>query len=136
MNKKIINGCFADSLLPQHKIDQLITSWLDEDIPNFDFGGALISNKPSQGYLYMKSEGVFCGAPFIDAIFKKLNCKVDWFHKEGDFITPKDKEVIAIVHGAANEILVGERLALNCISRASGVATISRKYVERAAQTG
>jgi nicotinate-nucleotide pyrophosphorylase (carboxylating) len=49
-------------------------------------------------------------------------CRVQWACKEGDYIIPDGKKEIARVYGSARKILLGERTALNIISRCSGIA--------------
>jgi len=72
--------------------------------------------------------------PFFDAVFEKLGgCEVEWLFEEGDFIdASQGKVVTARVRGPARKVLLGERTALNILSRASGVATVTRKAVEAA----
>ena len=55
------------------------------------------------------------------AVFEYLNCKVEWYIKEGAEITQKTK--IATVTGPIRNILMGERTALNIITRCSGIST-------------
>lgn len=46
------------------------------------------------------------------------------------------RELIAEVRGATKNILLGERIALNCLSRASGVATTAHQFLSRANTVG
>jgi nicotinate-nucleotide pyrophosphorylase (carboxylating) len=48
--------------------------------------------------------------------------RVEWACKEGDWIKPDGKKEIGRVYGSARKILLGERTALNIISRCSGIA--------------
>ena len=60
------------------------------------------------------------------AVFKHLDCQVVWFKNEGDTISPADaraKAPVACVTGSVRNILLGERTALNILTRASGVAS-------------
>lgn len=47
---------------------------------------------------------------------------MEWACKEGDWIIPDGKKEIGRVYGSARKILLGERTALNIISRCSGIA--------------
>ena len=76
----------------------------------------------------------FVGTPFFDGIFAELDCTVEWLCREGDYLKPVTR--VAIVKGEVRKILQGERTALNCISRASGAATVSRRLKEIATSTG
>jgi nicotinate-nucleotide pyrophosphorylase (carboxylating) len=56
---------------------------------------------------------------------------VKWLRQEGEFIDPKGgKEKVALVTGPSRKLLLGERPALNMLSRASGVASIARTLRE------
>jgi len=114
-------------LLTKGNIEKHVDFWLAEDTPNFDTGGFVVGDKQETALLYGKSHTVLAGVPFVNAVFDKLGCKVEWYLKEGAVIegSGKNKIVVAKVTGHASDILLGERTALNVISRASGVARCS-----------
>lgn len=74
------------------------------------------------------------GVPFFDEVFAELGCAVEWLRQEGEYLEPVSR--VAVVKGEVRKILLGERLALNCISRASGVASVSRRFKEKASCGG
>eukprot|EP00050_Salpingoeca_kvevrii_P006866 m.292247 g.292247 ORF g.292247 m.292247 type:complete len:328 (-) comp12594_c0_seq1:595-1578(-) len=115
-------------------LDGIVRAWLAEDVPSFDFGGGVVGDKDEVALLYCKSPGVLAGCPFVDAVFDALHCKVEWNIAEGVFITPAPKPapltVVARVVGSARNLLVGERIALNVLARASGIATRCRALVD------
>lgn len=47
---------FTD-ILPSHLLKKLVTEWLSEDIPNFDYGGFVVGDKNSSAVLISKSNG-------------------------------------------------------------------------------
>ncbi|XP_045171127.2 nicotinate-nucleotide pyrophosphorylase [carboxylating]-like [Mercenaria mercenaria] len=114
-------------------IRHLAREWLKEDTPNFDYGGFVVGEKEETAVLLMKSPGVIAGRPFFDAIFKELDCTVTWENVlEGSFNEPI--KTVATVSGKVRQILLGERVALNIITRASGIATAAyrlRRLVEK-----
>lgn len=55
-----------------------------------------------------------------------MGCEVEWFKKDGDEIPGDPITEIARVKGPIRSILLGERLALNIMTRASGIATEAR----------
>jgi len=116
-------------LLTKGNIAKHVDFWLAEDTPNFDTGGFVVGDKQETAHLYGKSSTILAGVPFVDAVFEKLGCKIQWFFKEGSVIEGSDDKrvVVAEVTGHASDILLGERTALNVISRASGVAHASAK---------
>ena len=100
-----------------------ITQWLEEDTPSLDYGGFVVGDGPAEARLLGKSPGVVAGRPFFDEVFNQLGCNVDWHVKEGEHITPIRE--CATVKGPIRKILLGERVALNCLARCSGIATKS-----------
>ena len=61
-------------LLPPHYAD-LISSWLREDCPNFDYGGFVVGDGNAKANLIAKSGGMLAGIPFVDEVFRQLNCE-------------------------------------------------------------
>eukprot|EP00943_MAST-04B_sp_MAST-4B-sp1_P004759 g4759.t1 len=107
-----------------------VVSWLKSDTPKFDIGGFVVGDSIQTASILCKSEGVVCGRPFVDAIFKFLECEVQWFCCEGHTISQqqgKQKFVVAQVTGPVRKLLLGERTALNVMARASGIATAAKE---------
>ncbi|KAJ1910529.1 nicotinate-nucleotide diphosphorylase (carboxylating) [Tieghemiomyces parasiticus] len=102
----------------------MVTEWLKEDTPSFDYGGFVVGEKQETAVLLGKSKGVVAGKPFFDEVFKQVGCRVEWLVEEGEAFEPI-KEV-AYVYGPARQLLMGERVALNMLARCSGIATRAR----------
>ena len=113
-------------IIPTTTLQKLAREWLLEDTPSFDLAALVVGDKPEQCVLLCKSPGVLSGVPFFTAIFQELNCSVTWEFEEGSYIDKVPCRV-ATVTGPASCILQGERPALNCLARASGVATHARE---------
>ena len=124
---------FGDLILPC-RIKKQIKDWLSEDVPSFDYGGFVVGNEVKVAHLLGKSQGIMCGRPYVQAVFDEVGCSVEWFKKDGDFINGSDKRriVVAKVKGPIRNLLLGERLALNIMTRASGISTIARKVQDLA----
>lgn len=101
----------------------IIPAWLAEDTPSFDYGGFVVGAAPATARLLAKSPGILAGVPFVDEIFRHLDCKVEWLVKEGDTVGQNGKQHVATVTGPTRNLLLGERVALNVIARCSGIAT-------------
>jgi nicotinate-nucleotide pyrophosphorylase (carboxylating) len=113
--------------------------WLKEDTPKLDWGGFIVGDEQMTASVLGKSPGVMAGVPFVDAVFEALGCSVVWLRNEGDIITPAQaaaKEPVARVTGPARMLLLGERTALNCMARASGVATAAREVSDLVCSKG
>jgi hypothetical protein len=134
------------ALLPQN-IDRIIQQWLqEEDFPSFHVGSLVVGTKVQWAQLYMETSSsttsacVFAGKPFFERIFMLLGCTVQWNDSnsvEGARI-PSDgaKVLLATVTGHLHSILRGERIALNILSRCSGVATAAANAVGLAQDLG
>lgn len=132
------HGTLSD-LLPSHW-PTLVTTWLAEDTPSFDYGGFVVGSSPRTAQLLCKSSGVLAGVPFVNEIFKQLDCTVDWHFDEGKYIDVgkdgKGKIKVATVKGPTRKLLLGERVALNTLARCSGVATKSRRVLDLVREAG
>ncbi|XP_023240445.1 nicotinate-nucleotide pyrophosphorylase [carboxylating]-like [Centruroides sculpturatus] len=112
----------------------LAANWLKEDAPNFDYGGFVVGNRPVSAVILAKEDGVLAGIPFAKAILKEADCSVKWKCEEGEDV--KAPATVGVVRGRAADLLRAERVMLNCLSRASGVATVTRRMKRRLDETG
>ena len=71
-----------------------------------------------------------CGNKILNHIIKKIdeNIKIKWGYKEGDRV--KKGSLVAIVQGPGNRIIAYERILLNFIQKLSGVATLTKSFVD------
>ncbi|KAI9373246.1 Quinolinate phosphoribosyl transferase [Aspergillus egyptiacus] len=102
---------------------RLISEWLEEDCPSFDYGGFVVGESEGEAWLLGKSEGIIAGVPFFDEVFSQLGCSVEWHRTEGTRLSASQKTHVATVRGPIRKILLGERVALNILARCSGIAT-------------
>lgn len=121
-------------LPPNLLLEPMLRSWLLEDIGRGDrTTQSLLAQDPKEGQAQWvaKAPGVIAGLPVAAKVFRLLNEKVSFVPivPEGAWCQPKD--VIAEIHGSLDALLLGERVALNIVMRLSGIATLTRKYVEQ-----
>jgi nicotinate-nucleotide pyrophosphorylase (carboxylating) len=78
----------------------------------------------------LKEEGVIAGLPLAKQVFQLLDEKVifSFTTEEGKFY--QSGTVVAEIEGEMNGLLMGERVALNLVMHLSGIATMTRKYVD------
>mmetsp|Transcript_14679 Transcript_14679/g.39297 ORF Transcript_14679/g.39297 Transcript_14679/m.39297 type:complete len:315 (-) Transcript_14679:631-1575(-) len=120
------------------RLEGLARAWLAEDVPAFDYGGAVVGDKRETATLYAKSPGVLAGTPFVDAVCSLLRVEIEWDETLGvdgaELRMPSvgGKLAVARVAGPARNILLAERVALNTLARCSGIATRSRALRELA----
>ncbi len=117
-------------------LDQHLQTWLLEDIGRGDrTTQSLLSQDAKQGQAkwVAKAPGVIAGLPVAARVFQLLNEKVNLtaVAAEGKLCEPG--QLVAEIHGSLDALLTGERVALNIVMRLSGIATVTRKYVEQIA---
>ncbi|WP_298774637.1 carboxylating nicotinate-nucleotide diphosphorylase [uncultured Shewanella sp.] len=93
------------------------------------------SDKYAQAKLITREEGVFCGKAWAEQVFNQLGGEVAllWHVDDGDLLIPN--QVLCELSGSARTILTGERTAMNFIQTLSGVATLTKTYVDKLAGT-
>jgi nicotinate-nucleotide pyrophosphorylase (carboxylating) len=85
---------------------------------------------PARGELIAKSDCVIAGLDVAGEAFRQLDpsAQVVVHRGDGSRCTPGD--LIAEIHGQAAAMLTAERTALNFLQRLSGIATITRRFVD------
>lgn len=117
----------------QKEIERLIDTAIAEDIGSGDITTEVLvpMDAIATGKFVLKQAGVVAALPFLEILFKKIDpdMHVELYVFEGSF--QKAGTVLAKVSGPAWGILSGERIALNLIQHASGVATATAEYVRK-----
>ena len=108
-----------------------IQAALDEDIGSGDWTAMLVPEKARiKASLIVREEAVLCGAPWFEAVMLRLDGRMalDWRYAEGEWMRA-GSEVCSIA-APARALLTAERSALNFLQMLSGVATVTRHYVD------
>ena len=86
----------------------------------------------AKGIILVKSPCVIAGLDVAAEVFTQLDpgCTIERRRKDGDRCQPGD--IVAELHGAAAAMITAERTALNFLQRLSGIATLTRQFVEAA----
>src|SRR4030067_2732718 len=102
-----------------------------EDIGSGDIASELVvpDDMMARGRILCKEDCILAGAEEASVVFKELGAKAVLVGKDGAPV--KKGDVVLEVVGTARSILAGERLALNFVMRMSGIATLTRKLVDR-----
>jgi nicotinate-nucleotide pyrophosphorylase (carboxylating) len=89
----------------------------------------------ARGVILSKCTCVIAGLDVAAEAFLQLDpgCAFERQFKDGDCCKPGD--VVAQLHGQASAMLTAERTALNFLQRLSGIATLTRKFVDAAGGT-
>lgn len=124
------------NLPPNLVLDPLLQSWLLEDIGRGDrTTQSLFTTEVGAGQaeLIAKEPGVIAGFPIAARVFHVLNPGVSFIPEVAEGVVCQKRQVVARLDGPLDALLMGERVALNLVMRLSGIATLTRQYVEKIA---
>lgn len=112
-------------------IDAFISRALKEDIPTVDVSSAyLFSDEESEGHFIAKEDCVISGIDIAKRVFELVDPTVYFKIINHNGTLVDQGTLIAFVNGKTQSILQAERLALNILQRMSGIATLTRAFVE------
>jgi nicotinate-nucleotide pyrophosphorylase (carboxylating) len=119
-------------------LERIVHAALAEDIGGGDVTTEATVPEDAIGTaeLLVKEPGVVCGLRAAEVTFRALDPEIQFeaFTADGDVVDAAT--VVARVSGSERAILTGERVALNLLGRLSGIATLTRRYVEAIDGTG
>jgi nicotinate-nucleotide pyrophosphorylase (carboxylating) len=109
----------------------LIERFLEEDIGSGDITSNSIvpTNKIISAIIRCNdlSESVTCGLNDAQVVFNVCNCEANPLMNDGSIV--KKGDVVMQIRGEARSVLMAERTALNLIMRMSGIASLTRRFV-------
>ena len=112
-----------------------VRAFLAEDVGDGDVTAEAVvpADARLDATLLLKEDGVVCGLEVAEAVFRELDPDVRFepLARDGDRVQGE----VARVSGNARALLTGERTALNLLGRLSGIATLTRRYVDAVAGT-
>jgi nicotinate-nucleotide pyrophosphorylase (carboxylating) len=112
-------------------IDKIIYDALKEDIPTIDVTtDNLFTDEESEGIFIAKEDGVLSGIKVMQRVFNIVDKDIYLKIINNDGTKVEKGDLIAIISGKSRSILKGERVALNLMQRMSGVATLTRRFVD------
>lgn len=118
-------------------VTPLVEAALREDIRSGDITTSALIPRSTQARAEMvfREAGVLCGAELARLAFQALgaSAKVDILINDGALVQPG--ETVVTVEADAASVLTAERVALNFMQRMSGVATLTRQFVDVVAGT-
>lgn len=106
-----------------------LVKFLSEDLGRGDITSNLLPRKKIKARIISRQDGVIAGVSYAKEIFRLKGCNVKIIKKDGDKIKPN--QTILEITGYAKMILSCERTALNLLSRMSGIATRTKKIVDK-----
>ncbi|MFA4646296.1 carboxylating nicotinate-nucleotide diphosphorylase [Pyrococcus kukulkanii] len=108
-----------------------LLKFLEEDAPYGDVTSEAVipENMSAKAVIIAKQAGTIAGVEEAKALFEYFGVKVSVKRKDGEEV--KEGDVILELEGNARAILLVERTALNIMGRMSGIATETRRLVEK-----
>lgn len=91
------------------------------------------ADRKGRAAIVAREAGVVCGLRAAETVIDEMDADIQLSPKlnDGDAVTAK--QIVAELSGSARDLLTCERTILNFMGRLSGIATLTREYVERAA---
>jgi nicotinate-nucleotide pyrophosphorylase (carboxylating) len=119
------------------KIASSIRLALAEDIGTGDVTtDAIVSPDANiRGRIVAKQDGIIAGLEVTAAVFLLLDGRVNFETKVVEGSSVRSGSVVAELSGPARALLTAERTALNFLGRISGIATLTRQFVDVVAGT-
>jgi nicotinate-nucleotide pyrophosphorylase (carboxylating) len=128
----------SNRLLNDFSVLRLVQIALAEDVGHGDLTSESLIDESDMGRatFLAKSDGVVAGTVVAGLVFSEVDraLNVEWQVDEGARVAAGT--VIGTVTGTSRGILTAERTALNFMQRLSGVATLTRRFVDRIDSTG
>ena len=119
-------------------VERIVLAALAEDIGAGDVttDATVPADAVGVADLLVKEAGVVCGVRVAETTFRALDpdIRFEALASDGDVVDPP--AVVARISGSERAILTGERVALNFLGRLSGIATLTRRYVDAIEGTG
>ena len=109
-------------------IKKFVKKTLAEDIGRGDLYAQVMPSTDESGYIVAKSDGVLAGVVYVNALASIDSFKITWLKDDGERFKKGDK--LATFTGASHTLLRIERTMLNILHHASGIAGLTRQFVD------
>ncbi|HEY1998812.1 carboxylating nicotinate-nucleotide diphosphorylase [Paraburkholderia sp.] len=124
-------GAAFDAALTRNVADALA-----EDIGAGDQTGRLIpAEDVRDARIIVREDAVLCGVPWFNEVMRHVDSRIEvrWLYREGERMTADTP--VCEMRGPVRALLTAERNAMNFLQLLSGVATVTRCYVDTIAHT-
>ncbi|MBO9326285.1 MAG: carboxylating nicotinate-nucleotide diphosphorylase [Roseiflexus sp.] len=88
-----------------------------------------------RGRIVAKQEGIVAGLDVAHAVYRMVDERVIFTADVAEGARVARGQTLALVSGPARALLTAERVALNFLGRMSGIATLTRRFVDAVAGT-
>ena len=139
-----VRRAHADALtaggLDPAEVERVVRRALEEDLafgPDVTTNATVSAREQATGDIVPRSPGMLAGVPVAAAVFDLVGLgEIDVPLLAADGTAARPGEAVLTVAGPARALLTAERTALNLICHLSGIATLTRHWVDAVAGTG
>jgi nicotinate-nucleotide pyrophosphorylase (carboxylating) len=119
-------------MLPLASLGPLVARALEEDLGGGDLTTEATVDEAAQavGWAIARSDIVVSGGDVFRAVFAAVDPSLEVTLNTEDGLRAVRGDVLWTVRGGARSILMGERTTLNFVQRMTGIATLTRRYVD------
>ena len=115
--------------------DDIVQAAFAEDLPDITSEAIFDPADRGSARFLVKGDGVLAGLAVVETVFRTLDSAAEVKLLVADGTRVKPGDIVAEVHASVIALLSGERTALNLMQRASGIATMTRRFVDAVAGT-
>lgn len=110
---------------------------LNEDIGSGDVTTESIIPEGAvmRGHIIAKQEGIIAGLDVAEAVYEMVEPSVEFAALVNESTRVDNRQPLALVAGPTRGLLIAERTALNFLGRISGIATLTRQFVDAVSGT-
>ena len=119
-------------------LERIALAALAEDVGRGDVttDATVAEDATCAGRVLLKEPGVVCGLPAVEAVIRALDPNLTFEPSAADGDLVRQPADLARISGRTRAVLTGERTALNLLGRLSGIATLTRRFVDAIEGTG
>ena len=119
-------------------LERIVLAAIAEDVGQGDVTTEATISPDAVGAaeLLVKEPGLVCGLRAAEATFRALDSEMEFEALVPEGAVVERAGTVVLVSGSERAILTGERVALNFLGRLSGIATLTKRYVDAVDGTG
>ncbi|MCG5073003.1 carboxylating nicotinate-nucleotide diphosphorylase [Paraburkholderia tagetis] len=124
-------GAVFDAAIARNVADAL-----EEDVGPVDQTGRLVpEDEVRDARIIVREDAVLCGVLWFDGVMKRVDSRIEvrWHYREGERMAADT--IVCSLRGPARSLLTAERNAMNFLQLLSGMASVTRRYVDMIAHT-
>ena len=126
------------AFISSRHLEKIVSLSLEEDMGqrgDLTTQATITSGHVSEFNIVSRSNGIFCGIVVAEEILRQVDqrLQVSWMCEDGDRIEHGQK--LASISGPSSSIMTAERTVLNFLGRLSGIASLTRNFVDAVLDT-